>query len=130
MSAEDAFWFETLMDGTLPIQPGKVTDVGVCVKDDLFACYVTHARLRGISHRAIETKLGMFLRKQLGEELKEIRPRVASLRYRCYAFPPLIECRKRFVENLGQPVDWLSEDWESEEWQHDIDWYDNLKKKG
>ena len=63
-----------------------------------------------------------LLRKQLGAELKDTRPVVGTLRFRCYELPPLTDCRRLFAESLGQPIDWESEGWESEDWRHGPDW--------
>jgi hypothetical protein len=38
------------------------------------------------------------------------------------------ECRQRFDEKLGQPIDWRTED-ETEEWQQGADWHEGLKQK-
>ena len=84
--------------------------------------YVRHAQIQGVSHRSIETKLGMFLRKQLGAGLKNKRPTVGTQRLHCYELPPLRDCRKLFAEKLGQPVDWGPPGWENEQWQHDTNW--------
>ena len=108
MTPEQAWWFETLMKGVLPPKPHGVNEPRVCLKDDLFERYILHARIQGVSHRSIETKIGMFLRKQLGAELKDTRPVVGTQRFRCYELPPLTDCRRLFAEKLGQPVDWGS----------------------
>ena len=43
----------------------------------------------------------MFLRKQLGAELKDTRPIVGTQRLRCYELPPLKDCRRLFSESAG-----------------------------
>jgi hypothetical protein len=72
----------------------------------------------------------MFLRKHLGAELKDVRPLVGNYQVRCYALPPLKECRRLFAESLGQLINWRTENWETEEWQQSADWHETLKKKG
>ena len=106
MTPEQAWWLDTLMRGVLPLRPHGIRDLGVCLKEDLFEQYIRHAQLQGVSHRSIETQIGMFLRKQLGAGLKDIRPTVNKDRIHCYGLPPLKDCRRLFSESLGQPVDW------------------------
>jgi hypothetical protein len=120
MTSEQAWWFETLRKGVLPHSPYGINEPRVCLRDDLFEQYIRHAQLRGVSHRAIETKIGMFLSKQLGAELKSTR--LGDQRLRCYAMPSLKKCRQLFSKEIGQPVDWGSEEWESEDWQQGTAW--------
>ena len=105
----------------LPPRPHGVNEPHVCLKDDLFERYVRHARIQGVSRRSTETKIGMFLREQLGAKLKDTRPhcrRPAS--FAATSCRRSKDCRKLFAESLGQPVDWGSEGWESEEWQQAV----------
>src|SRR5262249_44380102 len=74
MTSEQAWWFETLKQGVLPVNPTASNKPNVCRKTDLFERYIRHARLQGASHRATETKIGVFLNKQLGGKLQHIRP--------------------------------------------------------
>ena len=74
--------------------------------------------MQGVSHRSIETKIGMFLHKQLGALLEDRRLTVGTTRLRCYQFMPLKDCRRHFAKELGQPVDWGPPGWENEQWQH------------
>jgi Family of unknown function (DUF5906) len=127
MSPEQAWWLQTLMKGVLPPKPHGVNEPRVCQKDHLFERYILHTRIQGVRHRSIEVKIGMFLRKQLGAELKDTRPVVGTQRFRCYELPPLTDCRRLFAKSLGQPIDWESEGWENEDWQHGLDWQDALK---
>ena len=132
MSAEESWWFEVLMRGALPSRPQGVDEANVCLKDDLFETYILHAKLQGISRRVIETKLGMFLNKQLGAALTHPRHFVGKppkqQRRRCFKLPSLKECRDTFADKLGQPVDWGSEQWETEDWQQNDDWRDAMEK--
>ena len=74
MTAEEAWWLDTLMSGELPPKPRGINELHTFLREDLYERYVRHAQLQGVSHRSIETKLGMFLHKQLGAELKNTRP--------------------------------------------------------
>ena len=58
-SAEDKWWIDLLMAGALPSSLDLRDNV--CPKDKLVAWYVEHAKRSGVSHRASETKLSMFL---------------------------------------------------------------------
>jgi Family of unknown function (DUF5906) len=131
MDAEQAWWFEALMRGAQPSRPHGVNEPGICLKDDLFETYVLHARLQGITRRSIETKVGMFLKKQLGAKLELPRPWVGSppKRLLCYKLPPLAECRRLFAKQLGQDVDW-GEKWENDKWQQNDDWRDARESDG
>ena len=73
MNSEQSWWFETLMRGELPTRPHGINETGICEKSALFANYIAHARTKGASYRSSETKLGMFLAKQLGSKLKTTR---------------------------------------------------------
>jgi hypothetical protein len=117
MTAEQAWWFETLMRGVLPSRPHGVNEPNVCLRDDLYNTYIDHTQQQGTKHRSTDTKLGMFLHKQLGDELKSARRAVGKGRPRCYEMPPLAECRRLFNKKIGQPVDWGSTEWVEEEWQ-------------
>ena len=128
MSTEESWWLQTLRDGVLPPRPHGI-DVKdtrhLCLKDTLFDRYILHARRQGARHRSVETKIGMLLKKLIGPKLEDIRKDIRSMigadrshRIRCYAFPPLAECRKKFNEALGQSIDWGDPD-NTEEWQHD-----------
>jgi hypothetical protein len=101
MTPEQAWWFETLMRGVLPKRPHGINKPNVCSRDDLFECYLQHTRMQGDRYRSTETKLGMFLRKQLGEGLKDTRPVVGEQRIRCYEMPPLADCRPAFQQGAG-----------------------------
>jgi hypothetical protein len=124
MTPEQAWWFETLRRGVLPSKPSGTREKGaVCQRDALFERYVLHARVQGASHRSTETKIGMFLHKQLGARLKDIRPVVDGIQQNyCYVMPPLKDCRTLFSEAMGQPVDWGVEGWASEKWQQGDNW--------
>ena len=117
MTPEQSWWLDTLMNGALPHKPYGVADERTCAKVDLHQRYIQHAQLTGVNRRSAVTKLGIFLTKKLGIALKTTRPLVNKEQVPCYQFPPLQECRAKFAEKLGQPVDW-GHGWETETWQH------------
>ena len=119
MNAEQAWWMDTLMNGVLPT-PRGVNEANLCLKEALHERYVYHAKQQGAALRSSETKLGMFLTKQLGSELKTVRPNVGQERPWCYQMPSLKDCRKRFAAELGRPIDW-GEGWEMDDWQY-VSW--------
>ena len=119
LTPEQAWWLDTLMSGVLPPRPPGVNELHTCLKADLYQRYVRHAQIQGANHRAIETKLGMFLRAQLGPGLKNKRPTVGTHRLNCYELPSLRDCRRLFAEKLGQTIEWGPPGWETEQWQHD-----------
>ena len=123
MNSEQSWWFETLSRGLLPKKPSGVEEDRVILRDDLYTSYVYHTRVQGIHRRSIETKLGMFLKKQLGAKLTHPRPTGGTplKQLSCYGLPPLQECRELFEKQLGQPVDWDV----TGEWQHSDSWRDS-----
>jgi hypothetical protein len=101
---EQAWWLDTLMNGRLPKRIGQ--DNGTCLKDDVFASYIEHARRRGVSHRSIEVLIGIFLTKHI-KGLKSAKVEYGDTRVPVYEFPPLTKCRAQFAECLrpgGQMV--------------------------
>ena len=120
MTPEQAWWFDTLMSGVLPPRPHGINEPRVCLKDDLFERYVRHAQIQGVSHRSIETKLGMFLREQLGRDAEEHtarcrHPAPSLLRAAAAEGLPPAFCREAgAARRLG------ATGWESEQWQHDF----------
>ena len=69
MTPEQAWWLQMLMKGLLPsVDLRDVDDPCICRREHLFEQYVLYAQIRGISHRSTETRIGMFLRKQLGAD--------------------------------------------------------------
>ena len=118
LTPEQAWWLDTLMRGTLPPAVPDTDDTPIkntCVRADLYASYVQHARLQGTNHRSIEVKIGMFLNNMLGTNMGETRLTVGNKRPRCYVLPSLVVCREIFAEKMGQTIDW---DDALEEWQH------------
>ena len=111
-SPEHAWWFYTLQRGELPW--GSSED-NTCPKWTLFQRYLQHANLQGARRRAVEVKIGMFLKKHVGTALKTEKkdysiPRrdheVTVQDGYVYIFPPLKECRKKFAEVMKQDIKW------------------------
>jgi hypothetical protein len=122
MSPEEAWWLETLTRGMLPPLPGGA-GLDVCSCEDMFERYVAHAKVQGVGRRAISTKLGMFLHKQLGAQLQIVRPANPNgKRIRCYQLPSLATCRELFEARLGQTIDWGVEEGKTEYWGYDQNW--------
>ncbi|MDI2076508.1 hypothetical protein ABIF68_010400 [Bradyrhizobium japonicum] len=117
-SSEQAWWLDTLMSGQLPPAVPCVNEIGTCRCNDLYRSYVHHAKQQGVGHRSIETRIGMFLKDQIGADLRHTRPLVGDERPRCYRLPSLAACRARFTRKMGQDLDWGSPDWLEEGWQH------------
>jgi hypothetical protein len=108
---EQAWWMDTLMSGELPTQIGRV---GVCRKTEVYTYYLEHAKTRGVNHRALETVVGMFLKKNV-KGLKAAKARICNDdRAPTFEFPPLKECREQFAALLQQEIDWP----EADEWKH------------
>ena len=133
MNSEQSWWMDLLMNGALPTLAG-LKEVNTSPREALHSWYVLHAQRQGISHKSSQTKLGMFLQKQLGDRIGYFRPRLTIShvyfvpkpagassepvhRVGCYRLPSLKECRELFAAKLGQPVDW-GEGWEKEIWSY------------
>jgi hypothetical protein len=133
-SPEHGWWLDVLRRGVLP----GYRETAVALHDPetgqlrkepqnetpsevLYDDYIEHARKQGISRRAIETKLGMFLTKVVGPNLKREKKtyQVAAYQYETskklgpvYAFPPLSECRQMFANLLNEKIIWADDgDW-------------------
>jgi hypothetical protein len=130
MSPEQAWWFDTLKSGVLPWGM-KATEKNKCPTRKLFARYIKHAQLQGARRRSIETKIGMFLVKYVGAELKTDKADYGvydkrgyyTENGRVYIFPPLKECREKFAQEMGQRILWgFDEEWQHEEGQRSEDY--------
>jgi hypothetical protein len=120
---EETWWLDTLKRGELP---WGTDEVNTCSKKKLFQRYIRHASLQGIRRRAIETTIGLFLKKSVGPSLRsdERLPFVVNTPGRgrvtrrdwCFRFPSLKECRDVFANGLQQDIPW---DDPSEEWRHE-----------
>mgnify|MGYP001766034591 FL=1 len=106
-SSVEAWWFERLKEGSTRVKSGyweQEVD-----RQALFADYLEKSDKVGIKRRAIETEVGMEMKK-LVPTLKEARPTKmterGSERVRVYVLPDLDECRMWFESAVGQEVDW------------------------
>jgi Family of unknown function (DUF5906) len=119
---EQGWWLETLRNGMLP---KGTDDPDTCIKSVLFDRYIKYADRQKINRRSIDTMIGMFLNKYVGPgletkkleyEIRLLHGKTVKKRGNGYRFPPLVECRRRFAQNLQQDIVW--EDPE-QDWQHD-----------
>jgi len=108
LSPDDAWWLDTLMRGELP---WGCAEQRCCPKRRLFDNYARHAQMTGARRRATETKIGMFLNKQVPQLRScersvmfwsEARQEMREQNDRCYEFPPLDDCRSAFTKRLQQ----------------------------
>jgi hypothetical protein len=109
---EQAWWLDTLKRGQLP----RGTDVAnTTPKRTLFRRYIRHANLQGVRRRAIEVKIGIFLRKYVGPGLKSDKRQTYTIYHRdrqyeeygwIYEFPSLAKCRETFAKEMQQTIDW------------------------
>ena len=106
LSPEQAWWLDLLNRGELP---GCSSGKNSCETSRLFDNYIDHAKNQGVSRRAIETQIGMFLRKHVpGLRKRDVKIKglymtdTASV----YEFPTLRECRESFAMTLGQDFSW------------------------
>ena len=128
---EQAWWLDTLRRGELAWgvleQDGTCTK-NTCPKKTLFRRYIQHANLQGTRRRAIEVKIGMFLNKYVGSDLKRDQKKKYSIYHRngrrltetgwVYTFPPLQECRRQFAKEMQQPIAWENAD---ADWIHEAE---------
>ena len=90
----------------------------------LYDDYIEHAKKQGVSRRAIETQLGMFLEKVVGPNLHRSKKKhyrtetrdcyesTVEKRGLVYVFPPLSECRQIFAGLINEEIKWEEgEDW-------------------
>jgi hypothetical protein len=134
MTTEQAWWFDTLKSGLLPWGTNKGN---TCSVRKLFDRYIRHAQRQGARRRAIETKIGMFLHKYVGSDLRgdqrthyavmDKRGDIFHEYGRFYEFPPLSKCRERFARMMNQDIVWDNPDdnWRNAECDEDDDnWRD------
>jgi uncharacterized protein DUF5906/bifunctional DNA primase/polymerase-like protein len=122
-----AWWMDVLMRGELPpVWDEKA--IGACSTLALFNMYIGHAQKQGVRRRAIETQLGMFLRKYVPRlrrrrRIKTDKDGKEILREYIYEFPALAKCREDFAAHLQQKIDWPKK----EEWtEAETDMYGRL----
>jgi hypothetical protein len=113
LTPEMAWWLDTLSTGKLPWGTTDAHGQDTCPVPRLYDRYLRHARAQGKPRRAIQTALGMFLRKHVSGLKKldksylvwnENRKTMSLERGYIYLFPPLSVCRAEFVRILQQPV--------------------------
>jgi hypothetical protein len=122
---EQSWWLDILHSGMLP---GDWEGDGSSPSEMLFDHYVEHAKKKGVPRRSIETQLGMFLNKTVGDELRRNKeafkvfnfkgpqkfgqnsPFYVTRRGLVYHFPPLKECRDRFTQLLEEEITWDEDD--------------------
>lgn len=93
---EEGWWLDILTRGWLP-DAAEENGANASPRVDLFDDYVEHAGKQGARRRSIETALGRTLCK-LAPGLR------TSGRERLYFFPPLAECREKFIDLLQQHI--------------------------
>jgi hypothetical protein len=74
-TTEQSWWLDLLRKGMLP---GDWDGDGVAPSELLFDDYIEHAKKKGVSRRAIETQLGMFLNRVVGGG-RSLAPQQAKL---------------------------------------------------
>lgn len=107
------WWFELLEKGDAV----EIEDFGDCSgpisneKDAVRASYEARERQSRFGsdpvNPAVFTK---ELKRLLGDELREVRPRVNGKRVCMFVFPSLVECRTKFAGWLQAPVRWGDDD--------------------
>jgi hypothetical protein len=123
-SAEEKFWLDTLRNGKLP--GASETTPNACRKSKLYDAYIGHARRTGVSHRSIETKVGMFLSDHVPGLISDQKVTYAFYNENddketkqawAFKFPALADCRKAFADKIKQAVDWGTDvaDWQADE---------------
>jgi Family of unknown function (DUF5906) len=120
LNTEKGWWLDILVSGQLPLV--KLEDhLGCCETRHLFDHYVKHASQQGARRRAIETRIGMFLKRHvpglIKREVATTEPSgfngTKQVMVLVYQFPPLAECRQAFSEKIQQDFAWDNQkDWE------------------
>jgi hypothetical protein len=118
MTPEQSWWLDVLRGGQLPsaINIGTGGDAqkvkNSCFTGELYDSYIRHGRMHGVSRRMIETRIGMFLAKMVGSNLRKDR-RDNLDRY--YVFPSLKDCRDQFAKKVrNDNLEWD----DRQEWGH------------
>jgi hypothetical protein len=110
-TTEQGWWLDILNSGVLP---GDLDGNGEAPSKVLFAHYIERARDKGVSHRAIETQLGIFLHKYVAKlqrrrkthKQRDKHGQVVKKFGWVYEFPLLWRCRKQFNRQINERVDW------------------------
>lgn len=108
------WWLDVLQRGVLP---GDKAGIGEAPRAAVYADYIEHAKTVGISRRAIETEIGLYLKRAAPgvTEGRALIPRAGgeAARPRTYVLPTLAQCRRAFAESLGShasAVEWEEPD--------------------
>jgi hypothetical protein len=114
LTPEQGWWLDILTRGELPGSSAEnMYPANECPCDMLFNNYIHHAQQIGVRRRALETSLGMFLRKAVPGLRR--RRRVISedgAQTPMYVFASLAECRQKFSQTMQTLGSWgASEDW-------------------
>jgi hypothetical protein len=119
MTAEQVWWLDLLTRGVLP---GDRDGNGEAPRKALYDHYIVHARNRGVTRRASETQLGMFL-VEYAPPTTEYRPpsdKHGRRGGRVRVFEPLSQCRDHFARKLQTEGINAGLDWEDgQEWEAD-----------
>jgi hypothetical protein len=103
MTPEQSWWHDVLQGGQLPpaisLGDPAVQVANSCFTGELYDSYIRHGRKQGVSRKAAETRIGMFLTKMVGSNLRKDRADNPSRDY-YYAFPSLKDCRNQFAERV------------------------------
>jgi hypothetical protein len=114
------WWLDVLMRGALP---GDAAGAGRTATDALYTAYVEHAKTVGVSRRAIETEVALYLRQHVPGLTQDRAVTHAAdgstSRVRQFVFPPLPLCRRAFAKQFGAHTGVLSWDDPSADWAPD-----------
>jgi hypothetical protein len=103
-TSEQTWYFELLMNGQLPGEPGCSGVINTCLVSNLIDSYITHATKQGARRRSSEVQFGIFMTKTL-PGLRKTRGRsTTGKRQYVYHFPPLPDCRATFAEMMQQEM--------------------------
>ena len=110
LDPERTWWLDVLTAGKLPAPSG---DAGVVPTDALYQHYTAHAKERGVTRRMGDVSLGHFLRKALGDALRDELRHKRTLyvggsptRPWCYVLPALADCRRAFAQAIRTEIAW------------------------
>jgi hypothetical protein len=114
-SPEHGWWLDILRRGMLPGYRGEKEPQNEASSEALYFDYIEHAKKQGVPRRAIETQLGIFLKKVVGPSLYRSKKKhfvdeghyeISEKRGLVYVFPPLSECRQSFAVLLNEEITW------------------------
>ena len=113
---DHGWWLDVLQKGRLP---WGCDEAGKCPTEKLFDDYVLHAQKVGARNRALETRLGIFLKK-IVPGLQKYEGTYRGFNGRAtsgmvYEFPSLAACRDAFTTQVKQTIPWDGpEEWLAE----------------